>query len=35
MTDYNEEQTHWKCRLLSYWAEQENLCSNVSRRPGI
>ena len=35
MTDCNEEQTYWECRLLFYWAEQENLCSDVSRRPDI
>ena len=35
MTDYNEKQTHWKCRLLFYWAEQEDLYLNISRKPGI
>ena len=35
MTDYNEEQTYWKCRLLFYWAEQEDLHLNISERSDI
>ena len=35
MTNCNEKQTHWKCELLSYWAEQEDLYLNISGRSGI
>ena len=35
MTDCNEKQTHWECRPLFYWVEQENLHSDANRRPDI
>ena len=35
MTDYNEEQAHWKCRLLLYWAEQKDLYLDINRRSDI
>ena len=35
MTDYNEEQTYWKYRLLFHWAGQEDLCFDISKRPDI
>ena len=35
MTDCNEKQIHWKYKLLSYWAEQEDLYLDISKRLGI